>query len=336
MGSGTSRREIRGLVAIRPTIATRPLISFRVGGRVPAECYNEEGRRIARFPISQEVGVAVLLALASAAVYGMADFCGGMATRRASEFAVVILSQAAGLAALLLLLPWLGGSPRPADFLWGAAAGIAGSAGLVVFYRALADGVMSVVAPVTAVAAAAVPVLVGIALGEHIPWWTASGIGLALVAVVLVAAEEGLSSLRHARPTSLAPALVAGAAFGLFFVLLDRTSDGSGLAPLVGSRGASIALVLLVAVVGRRSLAAPRTALPIVLIAGVGDMAANALFLLATQQGSQLAVVGILASLYPASTVLLAQFVLRERLAGTQLAGLVSAAGAVALIALPG
>lgn len=279
--------------------------------------------------------MAVLLALASAVVYGMADFCGGLSTRRASEFAVVVMSQAAGLVAVVLLLPWLGGSPRPADFLWGAAGGIAGSVGLVIFYRALADGVMSVVAPVTAVAAAAVPVLVGIALGEHIPWWTGLGIACALVAVVLVAAEEGLSSLRRARPTNLVPALLAGAAFGLFFVLLDRTHADSGLSPLVGARGASIVLVLVIALAGKRSLGVPVRALPVVLIAGVGDMAANALFLLATQRGGPLAITGILASLYPASTVLLAQFVLREKLASTQIAGLVSAAGAVVLIALP-
>jgi drug/metabolite transporter (DMT)-like permease len=178
-------------------------------------------------------------------------------------------------------------------------------------------------------------VLVGIALGEHIPWWTGLGIACALVAVVLVAAEEGLSSLRRARPTNLVPALLAGAAFGLFFVLLDRTHDDSGLSPLVGARGASIVLVLVVALAGKRSLGVPVRALPIVLIAGVGDMAANALFLLATQRGGPLAITGILASLYPASTVLLAQFVLREKLGSTQIAGLVSAAGAVVLIALP-
>ncbi|MGZ4507807.1 MAG: EamA family transporter [Blastococcus sp.] len=279
--------------------------------------------------------MAVLLALASAVVYGAADFCGGLATRRATAFAVVATSQAAGLAVLLLLLPWLGGSPTPSDLLWGAAAGIAGAAGLVVFYRALAEGVMSVVAPVTAVSAAAVPVLVGLGLGERIGAVTTVGIVLALVAVVLVAAEDGLSSLRTARPATLVPALVAGAAFGLFFVLLDRTHDDAGLSPLVGARTVSVALVVLLALRGRRSLGVPRAVLPIVLLAGVGDMAANALFLLATQQGGPLAITGVLASLYPASTVLLAQVGLRERLAGTQVAGLVSAAGAVVLIALP-
>src|SRR3954471_16888229 len=86
--------------------------------------------------------VAVVLALASALVYGAADFCGGMASRRATAFVVVALSQAAGLVALLAVLPVVGGSPTGADLAWGAAAGIAGSSGLVLFYRALAAGVM--------------------------------------------------------------------------------------------------------------------------------------------------------------------------------------------------
>ncbi|MGY1625111.1 EamA family transporter [Geodermatophilus sp. SYSU D00965] len=278
--------------------------------------------------------MAVLLALASAVVYGMADFCGGLASRRATAFAVVALSQAAGLTALLVLLPWLGGDPTLPDLAWGAAAGVAGAAGLVLFYRALAGGVMSVVAPVTAVSAAALPVIGGLLLGERMPWWAGVGIGLALVAVVLVAAEEGLGSLRHARPASLVPALAAGAGFGVFFVLLDRTDEAAALSPLVAARVVSVALVVVVALSAGRSLRTPRTALPIVLLAGVADMAANALFLLATQQG-QLAVTGVLASLYPVSTVVLAQVVLRERLAGTQVAGLAAAGAAVVLIALP-
>jgi drug/metabolite transporter (DMT)-like permease len=280
--------------------------------------------------------VAVLLALGSAVVYGAADFCGGLASRRASSFAVVAVSQAAGLVVLLLLLPWLGGRVAAVDLGWGAGAGLAGAVGLVLFYRALAEGVMSVVAPTTAVMAAAVPVLVGVGFGERLGVPAAVGIGLALVAVVLIAAEGGLASLRRARPGSLAPALAAGACFGLFFVLLDRTSSDAGLTPLASARVASVAFVVLLAVTGGRSLRVPWSALPIVVLAGVGDMAANALFLLATQQGEQLAIVGVLASLYPASTVLLAQVLLRERLAGTQVAGLAAAIAAVTLIALPG
>jgi uncharacterized membrane protein len=279
--------------------------------------------------------VAVVLALASAVVYGLADFCGGIASRRAAAATVVAVSQAAGLVVVALLLPWLAGEPAPADLAWGAAAGAAGGAGLLLFYRALADGVMSVVAPVTAVSAAAFPVLGGLVLGERLGPAAVAGIVLALVAVVLVAAEDGLSSLRTARLRTVAPALAAGAGFGLFFVLLERTGGDAGLTPLAAARVVSVLLVGGLALATVRSLRVPRRVLPVVLLAGVGDMAANALFLVATQAGGQLAVTGVLASLYPVSTVVLAQVVLRERLAGVQRTGLLVAAAAVVLIALP-
>jgi drug/metabolite transporter (DMT)-like permease len=280
--------------------------------------------------------VAVVLALASAVVYGAADFLGGLSSRRASVFGVVAVSQLVGLLALLVLLPWLGGPVGPSDLAWGAAAGVAGATGLVLFFRTLARGVMSVIAPVTAVTAAAVPVLVGLLGGDAIGPWAAAGIGLALAAVVLVSAEGGLSALRAARPASLAPALAAGTAFGFFFVLLDRTSQDSGLTPLVTARLASVALVVVIALAGKQSLKVGRVALPLVALSGIGDMTANALFLLATQQDGQLAITGVLASLYPVSTVILAQVLLRERLAGAQVAGLGTAVAAVVLITLPG
>ena len=280
--------------------------------------------------------MAVLLALGCAVVYGAADFLGGLASRRASVFGVVALSQVVGLAALLVLLPWLGGPVEAADLWWGAAAGLAGATGLVVFFRTLARGVMSVIAPITAVTAASVPVLVGLVGGEQINIWAAAGIALALAAVVLVSAEGGLAALRTARPDTVAPALLAGSMFGIFFVLLDRTSDDSGLTPLVTARLASVALVVVVALAARQSLKVGRPALPLVMLSGVGDMTANALFLLATQQDGQLAITGVLASLYPVSTVILAQVVLRERLVRAQLVGLGTAAAAVVLITLPG
>jgi drug/metabolite transporter (DMT)-like permease len=280
--------------------------------------------------------VAVVLALGCAVVYGAADFVGGLASRRASVFGVVAVSQVVGLVALLALLPLLGGPVTGADLAWGAASGLAGATGLVIFFRTLARGVMSVVAPVTAVTAAAVPVLVGLLTGDNIGPWAAAGIALALAAVVLVSAEGGLSALRSARPASLTPALAAGAAFGLFFVLLDLTSQDSGLTPLVTARLASVGFVVVIALAGRQSLRVSRAALPLVALSGVGDMTANALFLLATQQPGQLAITGVLASLYPVSTVVLAQLVLRERLAGAQIAGLGTAVAAVVLITLPG
>ena len=135
-----------------------------------------------------------------AVVYGAADFLGGLASRKTSVFGVVALSQMVGLVALLALLPWLGGPVEAADLWWGAAAGLAGAAGLVVFFRTLARGVMSVIAPVTAVTAAAVPVLVGLLAGDRIGVWSAVGIGLALAAVVLVSAEGGLERAEPGPP----------------------------------------------------------------------------------------------------------------------------------------
>lgn len=278
--------------------------------------------------------MAVLLALASALVWGGSDFCGGLAARRAPAQAVVLVSQALGLVLLVALLPWFGGSPRPLDLALGAVAGLCGGGGLVVFYRALAGGVMSVVAPTTGVCAAAVPVLTGLALGERIGVAAAVGIALALVAVVLVAAEGGLASLRTVRPATLGPAVLAGVLFGLFFVLLHRTQPQSGLWPLVAARTASVLLIGVAALVARRSVRVPARTAPAVAASGVGDVSANALYLVATQHGS-LAITGVLGSLYPASTVLLAQLVLRERLVRSQAAGLATAAAAVVLISLP-
>ena len=280
--------------------------------------------------------MAVLLALGSAVVYGASDFLGGLASRKTSVFGVVAFSQLAGLVALFALLPWLGGPVTVTDLAWGAAAGLVGSTGLVVFFRALSRGVMSVIAPVTAVTAAAVPVLVGLMSGNRIGPWAGAGILLALVAVVLVSAEGGLAQLRAARPANVTAPLVAGSAFGFFFVLLDRTSADAGLTPLVAARLASVVLVVIVALVGRQSLRLTRPALPLVLVSGVGDMSANALFLLATQQDGPLAITGVLASLDPVSTVVLAQAVLRERLVRAQVAGLGAAVVAVVLITLPG
>jgi drug/metabolite transporter (DMT)-like permease len=278
--------------------------------------------------------MAAVLALASAVLWGAADFAGGVASRRASARGVVAISQGAGLVVVVALLPVLGGTPRAADLGWGAAAGLAGVLGLVLFYEALARGSMSVVAPVTALCAAAVPVLVGLALGERLAPVTAAGIGLALVAVLLVAAEEGLGSLQSVRPAALGPALVAGTAFGCFFALLARTHAAAGLWPLAAARLVSVTVLVLISLAGHRSLRVPGPVVPLAAVSGVGDMIANALFLGAAHLG-QLAVTGVLASLYPATTVLLAQLVLRERLVRTQAAGLAAATAAVVLISLP-
>jgi drug/metabolite transporter (DMT)-like permease len=279
--------------------------------------------------------VAILLALATAVVYGGADFLGGLAARRVRALLVVGWSQLAGWAFVVVLALIVGGSASPADFAWGAAAGLVGTAGLSIFYRALAEGSMSVVAPVTAVCAAAVPVIAGLATGDAVGVPALVGVAVALPAVGLVATERE-AARRPGGARSIVSALLAGTAFGAMFVLLHQTSPGSGLWPLVGSRGASALLVAVLLAVRpalrRPSLLVPRATVPLVLGAGLADMTANVLYLFAVRQG-ELSIVGLLSSLYPVSTVVLAAVVLRERLSRLQLAGVGGCAVAVALIA---
>lgn len=274
---------------------------------------------------------AVVLATACALVYGTADFLGGLATRRSRVLPVVALSQVAGLVLVLVLLPLLPGTLTGEALLWGLGAGLAGAGGLVLFYRALATGVMSVVAPVAAVTSAALPVLFGLATGDRPEPAALAGVALALGAVLLVSQDR--SAARGGSFGSVLVALAAGAGFGGFFVLLAMAPDGSGLWPLVGARLSSVTLVALVAVATGRALRPGRGALRVIIAAGVLDMAANVLYLLAQRQG-MLSLVAVLVSLYPASTLLLARQVLGERLHPIQITGVACALGAVALIAV--
>jgi drug/metabolite transporter (DMT)-like permease len=275
--------------------------------------------------------VTVILATACAVVYGTADFFGGLATRRSQVLSVVVLSQIAGLVLILALLPVLPGTAGAAALSWGLAAGLSGAAGLVLFYRALATGVMSVVAPTTAVTSAALPVVFGLATGERPAFWALVGVALALCSVLLVSQDR--STERRGSRASVLTALAAGAGFGGFFILLAMAPDDAGLWPLVGARVSSITTVVLLALVTRRALRPGPGSLHIIVAAGVLDMAANVLYLLAQQDGL-LSLVAVLVSLYPASTLLLARQVLGERLRGIQVAGVACALGAVALIAV--
>jgi drug/metabolite transporter (DMT)-like permease len=284
-----------------------------------------------------------LLALGSAVVYGAADFLGGLASRRASTIVVLVIVQGAGLVpfvALLLLVP---AEPTRLDLLWGGAAGLAGSAGIGLLYRALAIGTMSIVAPTTAVCAVVLPVAVDALGGQRLAPVTWGGIGLALVAIVLVSRPDNVarpSSVSGggpvadavARPTRLlALAVASGVGMGFFFIALSRTSAAAGLWPLLASRSVCLVLFLAAALGRRQRIRLPGDVLCVALACGVLDMLANALYLLATR-GGPLSVVVTLASLYPASTVLLARVVLGERLSRLQTTAVACALGAVVVI----
>lgn len=278
-----------------------------------------------------------VFALLSALCYGAADFLGGFTAKRASTLAIVVLSQLAGLLLLLVAVPFLPpAAPGRADVVWGALAGVAGGGGVALLYRALAIGVMSVVAPTTAVCAVVIPVLVSVALGERLAVTTVGGIALAIVAIVLVSQSGGVAPGRRGdaderRKKSFALAVLSGVAIGLFFVALARTGREAGLWPLVAARSASVILFAVIAFFSSQSLRIPAAILAIVVAGGALDMLANLLYLLASRAGP-LSVVVTLASLYPASTVLLARLVLHERLSARQWIGVACALVAVTVI----
>jgi drug/metabolite transporter (DMT)-like permease len=277
--------------------------------------------------------MSVLLALASAALYGGADFLGGLASRRAGTISVVVWSQASGLVILLLAMPLLPeASPSRADLFWGAVAGVAGSAGVGLLYRALAIGTMAVVAPITAVCAVVIPVLAGVLGGERLEVLTMAGIVIAIAAIVLVSQERGIT---HVRRKGIGIAFLSGVAIGFFFLALARTGAAAGMWPLVASRATSLVLFGTIGIVAGQRFAMALSVARITLGAGVVDMAANALYLAATRYGP-LSVVVTLASLYPASTVILARVILGERLSRWQIAGVVSALAAIAMIVRSG
>lgn len=279
--------------------------------------------------------MAIALALGAALAYGSADFVGGLASRRASALAAAFGAQVVGFLVLLAALPLVVTAPPTAGQLAsGALAGLFGGIGVLVLFRALAQGPMSIVAPTTALAATLVPIAAGIGMGERPGPLTGVGIAASLAAVVLITREPRTVGAPGRRSSVLPLALAGGTIFGLFFVFLHQAGPDAGLWPLLGARLVSVPL--LGALLWRqadRSLLTDPIARRGALASGVLDMGANILYLLALQQG-MLSVVAAITGLYPASTVLLAQSRLRERLAVPQRAGLGAAGLAAVLIAV--
>ncbi|HUY97825.1 MAG TPA: EamA family transporter [Verrucomicrobiae bacterium] len=278
------------------------------------------------------------LALGAALFFGAGDFLGGLATRRSNVFAAVLISQTSGTVLLALIVPILPPAhPAAVDFGWAAAAGLVGGIGVGFLYVGLATGAMTVVAPITGVLAAAIPVGFGTALGER-PGATADlGILLAVGAVVLLSRGGSASPSRHRTSSgrrSVLFAAAAGTAFGVFYIFLAQVGAHAGLSPLLALRGAATAPFLAVALWRRPALRLPIRVLRIPIAGGIFDIIGNVLYLLAVHRGL-LSLVAVLASLYPVSTVLLAWLLLRERLRHLQIAGLACAAAAIALITAP-
>ena len=276
--------------------------------------------------------MAIVLSLLAALSYGAADYVGGFVSKRNDVLRVVLLSQLFGTVPLLLVFPLVNtGVASPQALWWGCAAGIAGGTGVVLLYRGLAQGRMSVVAPITAVEAAIVPVLFGLLTGERPGSMSLTGVVIALVAVALVSSSAETASEKG---TSGVPeAIGAGLAFGVFFIVLDQAGDGAGMWPILSMRATSLVLVAIGVLLTRTKLTPAPGTLGGIALSGMLDVAANVLYLLSTQHGL-LSLVAVITSMYPAATVLLARLLLNERLTRNQLFGLAFAAIGVTLIAL--
>lgn len=274
--------------------------------------------------------LAIAYGLASAASWGSGDFSGGLASRRGSVYSVVLISQLIGALFLFALAFSLEESIPSADnLILGGLAGILGVVGLVALYQGLSSGRMGVVAPATALVAAGIPVLVSL-FTEGLPAASQlAGFGMGLIAVWLLSSGGDGGTIR-ARELGLA--LTAGSAFGMFFILIDQVSQSAVLWPLVAARVASVSF-LSILVAARRGWERPTPAqLPLITLSGIFDTGGNAFFALATRLG-RLDIAAVLSSLYPATTVLLAWLVLKERLMPQQWLGVLAALAALVFIA---
>lgn len=278
----------------------------------------------------------VALAVLSGLIWGIGDFAGGKATQRAGALLVVWVSKLVSLPLLAIYLIVMYVPITPIGLAWGAMAGVAGLVGLVLFYRALSAGAMTIVAPVTGVTSAAIPVVVGLVWGERPSGARLLGIGCALLAIALVSIAPNPSGRPQVVSWRLiAVALGSGAGFGLFFILLavaNEAAGGSvGLWPIAGSQLSALIIGGLLILMVRPGPWPRGVGLRFTMVAGPCDMTANALFLLAARTGD-LSIVAPLAALYPVTTVILALVIDHERLRGVQIAGLAFAVAALVLV----
>ncbi len=268
------------------------------------------------------------LSLLSAGSWGAGDFAGGLAAKRVNVFRLVAVAHTIGLASMLLMV-WLTGEAVPprADLVWGAVAGIAGAFGIAALYKALAIGRMAIIAPVAAVITGLIPVLVGLRM-QGLPAATQLvGFALALVSIWLVARPAG--EVDSHRGFGLA--VVAGVCFGLFLVSGKQAGVHAVFWPMVAARAASVVLMGSIALVAVSDPRPIKPALAMIALCGLLDSAGNALFIAATRHG-RLDVAAVLSSLYPASTVILARVLLKERISRLQAVGIAGALAAIALI----
>ena len=273
----------------------------------------------------------LLAAAFSSLVFGVADFAGGLATRTLPVRQVVFYSQLVGLVGISIATPLIGSDAVSLeDLAWGAAAGLSGMVALLLFYEALAKGRISVVSPLAAIAGIALPVGFGALIGERPGSVALVGIVLALPAIALISTSTERSESVLWRG-GVVHGLMAGFGFGGFFILISRSSDASGMWPLVSARIATVVTLALILLVSGSVSTPAKSQWPLISLAGIADVAAN-LFFIVSVRGSLLILSSVIVSLYPVSTLILARVVLGERTSPVQRKGLLL--GAVAVVAI--
>ena len=282
--------------------------------------------------------MAIVLALISAGAYGLSDFLGGIFARRVAAWPIAVVGQSSSAVCAGILAVILGGTVGANDWAWGAVAGIGGGIGAAFLYRGLASGRMSVVAPISALGSAIVPVAVGLVTGDRPTPLAWLGIVFAFPAIYLIsrverrAAADDDSSGREATDRGIIDGVLAGLGFGSMFAMLGQVGSDAGLYPLALMQVTSVLSVIAVATALRQAwVPRERLAWRALMMGPLGATATGA-FLYATHSG-MLTIVSVVAALYPALTVLLATIILREHIHRAQAIGLVLAAAAVSLVA---
>ncbi len=272
-----------------------------------------------------------LLAITSAALFGIADFAGGIATRRLPAWTVTAWSQLLGTPFLVVGLVVVAAPEvtRP-DLLWGAAGGLFGLVGLAIMYATLAAGAMSVVAPIIGAGAAVIPVIWAVATGESMSPLEWAGIAGAGGAVALLASQPGTGRINR---RLFLQALAAAFGFGVFFIALGQTNEASGLWPLAAARIVTIPVAFSVVVLTKTRPITPKGSWRLIAIAGFFDMTANIAIVLAVQRGP-LGINAVLGSLYPLFTVAAAIIILKERPTARQFVGITLAVASIVVLAI--
>lgn len=275
--------------------------------------------------------IGVALALGAAWFYGSADFYGGLASRRITAYQVMVISALIGLFTMTgLAIIWGEAWPAPHMIVWGGAGGLVGTLGLIALYQGLVTGRAAVVSPVSGVIGAAIPVVFG-AITAGLPGvFQLAGFAVAIPGIWLVTTTSADESMGSGDGFLLG--VLAGVAFGLFFICIAQIGPGAVFGPLAISKASAGLLALVLVAITRLRLPSFKDNTTAIL-AGALDPAANALFLMSSHY-TRLDVAAVLASLYPMSTVVLSRLVLKEHIVGLQWVGVILCMAAIALITL--